>query len=192
MADGDKRRLVPGQNVGHLVVPPTLVPKLDGVTDADRQHMQERIKPLDVLVQRRRQLPQDHAQPLELEDAVETPPQRLFEVGQLLQVCHRARAFDHEVELRPEPRVPCLDRRRCRVAVERRVHLDSIELRRVERQPLGALHVVGIERPLPIVVRPPRRADECAVFFLNHLTCSFAVQHPASHTSTTSRNGHSR
>ncbi len=157
-----KRHVVVTQQVEDVIRVPALVAEFERVGIAAGQHFEERLQPLAILFEARRELKQHDG-----DFRCEGLEPRFHQSDRVFRFF--AQPFPMRDEFRRLPReqeglrrlvAPTPHGRERRRPVERAVDLGGRKLRRVPGEPILLRHLLGIERPTPAVIGPTRRADE--------------------------------
>lgn len=155
-----ERRAAAAQDVQHLVAEPLGVAQLHGPAVASRRGGEEGVEPLRLRVPVRRQLhengPEPSPEPLRhLEEARDG----LLGIAQPLHVGSEAAELEREAEARRDGVAPARHGLGLREPVEGGVHLEGIEVSRVEVEPARLRERGRVEAAPPVVVLVARGSD---------------------------------
>ena len=140
---------------------PAVVAGLDRETGPALEGADRALEAVEIDLQARRELEQDRPEPV-TEDRgplhqVVDRPLRLLEAADVAEVPTRLDREPKVVRHRVAPPLEGVGRRH---PIERDVQLDRLEVLGVVREPVAGLEEPRIERPAPVAIVEPGRADE--------------------------------
>src|SRR5439155_25075064 len=139
---------------------PRVVPELQREAHVRRQHADEAFEAIQVHVKIGLELEEERSQFFaEAERGVDDQIDRLLFAGEPLDVGDIAAALDRKEEAGWGLLSPGLKPLTRRLAVERVVELDGVEVLGIEREVFSCRHLLRIEALSPMWVRPARTAD---------------------------------
>src|SRR2546421_509354 len=151
MVGNAERDPMPLQEFTDIGYQPRVVPELERIAQCGRKHLHESFQPLQIAVKVRLELKEDRTQLLaQPERRLDDKVDRFLFDDQPLDMADVPASLDGEEKTRRRLGAPGLESVDGRLAVERVIQLDGVEVAGIEGEVLPSGHLLGIEAASPV------------------------------------------